>query len=525
MPHTRGVASPHPRLAEALAALSLAGDLGMGFALEHALRVTYLAGRIAIALGLDAAARHNVFHVALVHGVGCTADAHDLARVFQTDEIALKHAGATLDEADRPAALRMVVTRAGSGGPIIGRPGAIVRSLAHGDRAFADGLRAHCEVGELLVERVGVPAAAREGLLALFERWDGRGVRGLVGDEIPLAARVFHAAKTAVAHHDEYGIEPAVAAVRHQSGRAIDPRLAEALLDIAAGESALEALGGSDLWERALEMEPASLRLALDPEREARLFGAMADVADLKSPVFVGHSRRVAALASEASRRLGFKAVEAEGLGRCALAHDLGRVTIPNSILDRAGPLNASDWEVVRLHAYHTERILLRSTRLAPHAAAAGLHHERLDGSGYHRGVRSGSLPPTSRVLAAADVLAALTAPRPHRPAHERGAATALLRDEVRAGRLDGDAVDAVVATFDGAPLRHLRPGRRLTAREVEVVTALASGLSTRDAAAHLGITEKTLRHHVEHVYDKLGVSTRAAAVAAALGDGRLGEG
>jgi len=523
MPHTRPVPSSSPRLAEAVAALSLAGDLGMGFPLEHALRVTYLAGRTAEALGLGADQRLNVFYVSLLHGIGCTADAHDLASVFAADDIALKHAGAVVDDADQVATLRYVLGHAGSSGPAFLRPVAIARALARGDAAFRDGLRAHCEVGELLVARLGVPDVAREGLLALFERWDGRGARRLAGTDVPLAARVFHVAKVAAAHFDHAGAAAAIAAVRAAVGRELEPAPAEAFLDLTAREPVMAPLVEADLLERVLELEPSDGRLELLADRRDALFGTIADVADIKSPWLVGHSRAVSTLAVAAARRLGVGPPDLEVLGRSALAHDLGRVCVSNTILDKSGPLTPAQWEVVRLHAYHTERILLRSAALAPYAATAGLHHERLDGTGYHRGVRASSLPPVARILAAADAYQAMSSARPQRDAIEPSRAVELMRAEARAGRLDRDAVEAIAATAQGRPLR-LVGGGRLSPREVEVLEFLARGLSTREVAARLSITEKTVRHHVEHIYDKLGVSTRAAAVVAAIGEGRLGE-
>ena len=516
-----GVAATHQRLAEPLAALTLAGDLGMGLGLEHALRVTAVAGRLAGVLGLGPDERSNVFYVALLHGIGCTADAHDLARAWRADDIALKGAGAVLDEGDPIAGLQFALARAGSAGPVLLRPIAFARSLVAGNAAFREGLRAHCEVGDLLAASVGVPAAARDGLLALFDRWDGKGVRRVAGDAIPLAARVFHVAKAATAHFDHAGPTAAVAAVRGQAGRSLEPVIAEAFLDVAAAEPILVSLTEPDLWTRVLDLEPADRRLTLDGGRLVALFEAIADMADLKAPAFVGHSRAVSALAVEAGRRLGLRGPDLDDLGRAALAHDLGRAGVPNSILDKPGALTPAEWEAVRLHAYHTERVLLRSKVLAPCATIAGLHHERLDGSGYHRAAGAAAIPVAARVLAAADAYQALTSTRPYRARLEPARAATSLRAEARAGRLDRDAVEAVIAVAHGSPLR-LTGGGRLSGREVEVLGLLADGLTTREVAARLSITEKTVRHHVEHIYDKLGVSTRAAAVVAAIGEGRL---
>ena len=523
-PILRVVPPSQLRLAESLAALSLVGDLGMGFALEHAVRVTYLAGRLAAKLGLGADERSNVFYVGLLHGIGCTADAHDLARVYRANEIALKTAGAVLDDDDPIAGLRFTITHAGSSGPAIVRPVAFVRALALGEAAFRDGLRAHCEVGDLLASAVGVPAVARDGLLALFDRWDGKGIRRLGGTDLPLAARVFHVAKTATAHFDRAGAEAAVAAVRAQAGRALEPALADAFLDVAAQEPVLAALTEPDLWDRTLALEPADRRLEFDAASHAAMFEAIADMADLKSPAFHGHSRRVSALAVAAGRQLGLPVPDLEVLGRAALAHDLGRVSIPNTILDKPRALASAEWEVVAV-----------STRITRSAPCCALRHWRRMRP-QRACITNGSTAPDTTVAYAhlpsrrrhgcsprPNSYQALTSARSYRPALEPQRAASALREDAAAGRLDGGAVEAVIATASGQPVR-LMGGRRLSEREVEVLGLLASGFSTREVAARLTITEKTVRHHVEHIYDKLGVSTRAAAVVAALHEGRLGD-
>jgi HD-GYP domain-containing protein (c-di-GMP phosphodiesterase class II) len=515
------VPPPRPRLAEPLAALSLAGDLGMGFPLEHALRVTYVAGRLAATIGLEPEQQTDAFYVALLHGIGCTADAHDLAAAFGADEIALKAAGALVDDADQLDGLRLVLSHAGTSGPALLRPVAVARALVRGNDAFGEGLRAHCEVGDLLASSVGVPESARPGLLALFDRWDGKGVRRVGGTDLPLAARVFHVAKAAVAHADRLGPGAALPAVRALSGRSLEPRLAEAFGDLTTAEPIVELLAEGDIRERVLDLEPPGSRQSLQPERERALFEAIGDMADIKAPSFVGHARGVASVAVDAGRRLGFTADELTLVERAALAHDLGRTGVPNTILDKPRPLTAAEWEVVRLHPYHGERVLLRSEVLAPYAGTVGLHHERLDGSGYHRGVPASSIPRPARLLAAADAWQAMRSARPYRPALSPQRAASALRADAAAGRLDRDAVEAAIAAAQGVPFRPLGAGR-LSPREVEVLELLAAGLATREVAARLAITEKTVRHHVDHIFDKLGVSTRAAAVVAAIGAGRL---
>ncbi|MER3486549.1 MAG: metal-dependent phosphohydrolase, partial [Chloroflexota bacterium] len=203
---------------------------------------------------------------------------------------------------------------------------------------------------------------------------------------------------------------------------------------------------------------------------------------------------------------------------RAALLHDLGRLGVPNGIWEKPGPLTAAEWERVRLHPYLTERILSRCTALAPLAILAGSHHERLDGSGYHRGIPASLLPPSARILAAADSYQAMTQARPYRPAYSAEAAAQQLQGEADAGKLDRQAVQAVleVAGHIVTPVRPVWPAG-LSDREVEVLRLITTGLSNREVAHRLKISPKTVGHHVEHIYNKIGVSTRAGAALFAL--------
>lgn len=199
--------------------------------------------------------------------------------------------------------------------------------------------------------------------------------------------------------------------------------------------------------------------------------------------------------------------------------HDVGRVAVPVRIWQKAAPLSADDWEHVRLHAYHSERILARSAFLAGLAAIGSHHHERLDGSGYHRGVPAAALSPLSRLVAAGDAYHAMTEPRPHRAPLAPEQAAELLIQEAQAGRLDADAVSAVVEAA-GHPKPRLERPAGLTEREVEVVGLLARGYQTKQVARTLGISAKTADRHVQNAYAKIGVSTRAAAALFAMEHG-----
>ena len=255
-----------------------------------------------------------------------------------------------------------------------------------------------------------------------------------------------------------------------------------------------------------------------------RALAAMGNFADLISPYLAGHSAGVAELASAAAQRCRIDAADTTTLRRAALVHDLGRVAIGARIWQKPGPLNADEWEQVRLHPYHTERVLSRSPFLSALAPVAGAHHERLDGSGYHRGASGAELPLVARVLAAADAYHAMTEPRAHRaPIPPEQTAEQLAR-EAGAGRLDADAVTAVLEAAGQRAPRLERPAG-LTEREAEVVGMLARGLQTKQVARALGISVKTADSHIQHAYRKIGVSTRAAATLFAMEHGLVASG
>jgi HD-GYP domain-containing protein (c-di-GMP phosphodiesterase class II) len=270
-----------------------------------------------------------------------------------------------------------------------------------------------------------------------------------------------------------------------------------------------------------IEAEPGLRRQLSERELDAAL-EAVADFTDLRSPFRAGHSRGVAGLAAEAARLCGLPGLEIVTLRRAALAHDVGMHGVPASILDKPGPLTGAESERMRLHSYWTARVLARPPALARIGAIASLANERLDGSGYHRGLSGSAIPATGRILAAADACHALTEPRAHRPAFSPKQAAVQLRREVRSGRLAADAVDAVLtATGQQRTKRRAGPSG-LTPRELEVLSLIARGASTRQVAHALGITAKTAGTHIERIYTKTGVSTRSTATLFAMQHGLL---
>jgi HD-GYP domain-containing protein (c-di-GMP phosphodiesterase class II) len=384
--------------------------------------------------------------------------------------------------------------------------------VATGGRGAAEAMTAHCQVASAIARRLGLGPDVQQPLLHVFSRWDGRGIPGgAAGEALPLAIRLVHIASITEVHHRSGGVGAAIAVARDRSGGQFDPRLVEAFADCA--HELLDRLSEEPSWDMVIAAEPGLARPLAGDELDSAL-EAVADFGDLKSPWFTGHSRGVARLAAGAARAAGFPEEAVTELQRSGLVHDLGRSGVPNTIWDKPGPLSDAERERVRLHPYYAERMLARPESLARLGAIAACHHERMDGSGYHRSLPGAALSPAARILAAADAYHAMTESRPHREALETREAAAELRAEVRAGRIHADAAEDVL-TAAGHPRAGARERARpagLTARELQVLLLVARGASSRDVARQLVIAEKTARNHIERIYTKLGVSTRAEA-------------
>jgi len=338
---------------------------------------------------------------------------------------------------------------------------------------------------------------------------------------VPLPARVAQVAEFVEVAHRVGGVASAREVARRYAGKQFDPALAALL--VSEAETVLGGLDEVSSWDAVIEAEPA-IDTELSPERFDAALRAVASFVDLKSPYTLGHAAAVADLLDASAERLELAEDERLTLRRAGLVHDLGRLGVSNSIWDKPAPLGAGEWERVRLHPHITERMLHQSEALRPLGAIAVQHRERLDGSGYPRGLSGSAISGPARLLAAADAYQAMREARPHRPALAAEQAARELRAERDAGRLDGEAVEAVLgAAGHRVPLRRQGPAG-LTQREVEVLRLLARGLSNRAIAERLVISPKTVANHVEHIYAKIGVSTRAAAGLFAMQHGLLPE-
>jgi HD-GYP domain-containing protein (c-di-GMP phosphodiesterase class II) len=506
------------RLAEVIGALSVATDLGMGHPLEFALCSCILAVRLGEASGLGEEMLREVYYQALLRYIGCNAETHLLAALIG-DELALRRDFAAVNNGKQSEVMWLILRylrQANAGESPLRLAGSLSQGLLAMSRVTKEAFAGHCEVAQRLALRLGFEPDIVRNLGQLYERWDGRGLpHGLKGEFIAPAVRVVTLAQDMVTLQRLSGLDAAVAAARTRRGAAYDPRLVDIFL--AQAEALFAGLEDEPDWQSVLALEPGS-RLRLSDAQFDVACEAIADFADIKSPYTLGHSPGVARLAAGAALRCRLPDADIVAIKRAGLLHDVGRVGVSAGIWTKPGALTEREWEQVRMHPYYSERVLARPGVLARLGTLASYHHERLDGSGYHRGVLANAQPPAARMLAAADVYQAMTEPRPHREAREANEAAAELRREARAGRLDTEAVEGVLATA-GHPTerRQASLAAGLSQREIEVLRLIARGHSMQQIADLLFISRKTVDNHIQHIYAKTGVTTRAGATLFAM--------
>ncbi len=506
------------RLAELVAALSLATDLGLGQPQQHIIRQTLIALRMAELEGLSDDERAAIFYVSLLAWVGCVADAHEMGKWFG-DDTAVRADSYLVDMTGLPM-MRFMIGHVASGSSAIRRFTMIGRFLAGGSKEVQRSMASHCETSGDLSLRLGLGPEVRDPLQQAFERWDGKGYPAkLAGGEIARIARIVHIANDVEALHRIGGVDAAVEMLRSRRGTEFDPELVDRFCIHA--DELLASIDELDGWDTLIGGH-GELARELSGEELDRALEAFADYADVKSPFLLGRSRGVADLAAAAAAIVGLPNDDIVLVRRASLIHDVGSIGVPAGILDKVGPLTEAERERIRTHPYLTARTFSKPPPLAAIGQLAAKHHERMDGSGYPSGLTADSLPMTARVIAAADVYHALLEPRPHRAAWPRDEARTVLTAEVTDGRLDGDAVRAVLDAAGHRVRRKTSHAGGLTAREVEVLVLLSRGSTQKQIAQELTISAKTVSNHEEHIYAKLGVRSRGAAALFAMRHGLI---
>ncbi|MEO6125351.1 MAG: HD domain-containing phosphohydrolase [Ilumatobacteraceae bacterium] len=510
------MASSGVHVTELLTAMSLATDLGLGQPPEHMLRAARISLRLGERLGLDTIQLATLYDVSILTYVGCPVFGNEAATIFG-DDIEFRSHAAEVDIGGF-AGMKFMLRRAGSGTTAFNRARQIAGLMATSGRSVIEQMANHCAAAGVLAEQLGLSDQVRIGVQQSYARWDGKGVpRDLAGEALSLSARISHIAETCEVLGRTMGVDEALDVVRSRSGTHFDPHLVDALrLDPDAIFSRID----ENTIDEILDAEPIERPALTEDELDVAL-QAIGDFCDLRCAFFAGHARGTADLVAAASQLLQMPASEATLCRRAALVHDVGRFGVPGSVWDKPGPLTDRERERMRMHVYYVERIFDRPEPLRRVGLLAATHHERMDGTGYHRGVGGPMISMSAKILAAADAYHAMTQPRPYRPAMLAEDAARELREDAAQGRLDHVATDAVLAAA-GLPTSRSRAGgpSGLTSREGDVLGLVAQGLANKAVARQLGISPKTVGNHIEHIYTKLGVSSRAAAAMHAM---RLG--
>jgi HD-GYP domain-containing protein (c-di-GMP phosphodiesterase class II)/DNA-binding CsgD family transcriptional regulator len=506
------------RLAEVIGALSLAADLSSGLPAEKGLRTVLVATRLARAVGFSSEEVETVFWLGALRLVGCLGFAPEEVAYAAGDDNSMRKTLIYADFDQPLDVIRRWVRGLAPEAPPLDRARGFARFLLDGDVPKRHA-QATCESGVFFARTLGMPDGVARALDVTDERFDGKGPRGIEAEQMPAAARLVDVADALELFAWTGGPELGRTVLLQRRGRALDPTFVDAALVEIPG--LLQGLRVGSVWDEFLAAEPAPLRLADDDVDRGCV--ALGRFGDIKSLYTLTHSRRVTAIADAAGNAAGLDERDRGLLRRAASVHDLGRVAVATGTWDKKGALNAVEWQRVRAHSHHTE-VVLRGAGLAELADIAGATHERGRGAGYHKGVRLDGVPPLAKILAAADVMAALGEERPQRPALDDNRAAKEMRALVEDGALDARAVQSVLEAR-GVPAgrKGAWPGG-LSDREVEVVRLVAVGRTNKEIGTLLGVSPRTAQKHVMNVYDKLGLESRAGLALYALEHGLLDE-
>jgi putative nucleotidyltransferase with HDIG domain len=419
------------RFSEVLSALSLALDRVEGQPEGHAVRSCFIGMTIAGRLGLGQDARSALFYALLLKDAGCSSNASRMSALFDADDLETKRTVKMVDWTSLPHAALYAARTVSPQGPPWRKAGRLLNFGLQGQGASRRLIQIRCERGAEITRLMGFPEETARAIRSLDEHWDGAGhPDGLKGEEIPLLARVCGLAQTVEVFYKAHGPAAAEEVARVRSGRWFDPELVDAFLAAARAGGLWESLARADLRHEVSRLEPADRVLVATPERLDLTSRAFAEIIDAKSPFTYRHSEGVSEVAVAMGERLGFDADARRDLMRAGLLHDIGKLGVSNRILDKPGRLTDAEFARIREHPKLTHDILSRITPFRRIAETAANHHEKLDGSGYHRGLRGKDLDLPSRILAVADVYDALTQERPYRQALPKEKALGILAGE-----------------------------------------------------------------------------------------------
>jgi putative nucleotidyltransferase with HDIG domain len=434
------------RLSDVLSALSYALDITEGQLEGHSVRSCLIGMRIGEALGLDAADRSALFYSLLLKDAGCSSNAARLCELFGSDDFQIKRDHKLTDWTRPLPSLGHAIRNAVPLQSPLARAMRIVSLATDGSGSGHQMTATRCERGAEIALMLGFNEATAQGIRHLDEHWDGNGMPShLKGGQISLFGRIVGLSQTVEVFFSSYDHDAALWVARKRRGTWFDPELVEVFLKLFRPAEAWRTISDDGARARLSALEPEEHLVMADEERLELVAQAFARVVDAKSPFTFRHSEGVAILAAGMAEAIGHSPEEVRRLRRAALLHDIGKLGVSNMILDKGAPLTHGEREAMRLHPLHTYEILNRVPVFRSFAEMAASHHERLDGTGYHRGLTAERFPPLTRELVVADMAEALSAARPYRAALPWDEVFAILGEDVGTA-IDGPSVEALRA-------------------------------------------------------------------------------
>ena len=424
-------------LAEVLSALTHALDITEGQPPGHSIRCCWIGLQIAEELGLSDAQTWELYYTLLLKDLGCSSNAARICELYLVNDLTFKQ-DFKLINGSLPQALRFVMSHTGLKAGLAERFRAIVNIFQNGGEISRELIETRCQRGAGIARKMRFGEAVAGGIQNLDEHWDGSGKpEGLRGNDIPLYSRIALLAQVVDVFQISGDADAARKEVLNRSGTWFDPAIAQAFHRVASRPSFWDALNGDDIQNIILELEPVEHSIVVDDDYLDDIASGFAEVVDSKSPFTKGHSERVTLFTDLIAEELGLSMQHRRWLKRGALLHDIGKLGVSNTVLDKPGKLNSDEWVAMKEHAVQTEQILSRITVFKQLAPIAGAHHEKLNGTGYPKGLKGDEIALESRILAIADIFDALTAERPYRAAMPIAKALSIMEQDA------GTAIDA----------------------------------------------------------------------------------
>ena len=424
-------------LSELVGALTFALDLTEGQPAGHSLRCCWIGMHIGRQIGLIPTQLSDLYYTLLLKDIGCSSNAARICKLFLTDDLSFKHDIKSVDDS-LPQLLRFVLAHTGNGSSLTERLRAMVNTAMTGGGIARELIETRCQRGAEVVRQMRFSEDVARGILDLDEHWNGKGhPEGLAGEGISLYARIALLSQVADVFRTQQGPEAALAEVRRRAGNWFDPALVTAFEQVGSDPRFWSALNAGDLDRAVIALEPQALVRRVDEDYLDAIAQGFAQVVDAKSPFTSGHSDRVALFADMIAEQLGFTDQRRRWLKSAALLHDIGKLGVSNTVLDKPGKLDESEWAAIKQHPALGETILSRVAVFRDLATIAGAHHERLDGKGYPRGRDASGIDLETRIVTTADIFDALTADRPYRARMPVSEAMRIMREGL------GTSIDA----------------------------------------------------------------------------------